>query len=284
MTGKQLYSALVDEIRNGRITGRLPSIAQLKIKYGTSHNTIHLALDRLKMQGLVYGQQGKGVFVNRDALQENRRGAVLFYLGALDINSLARNRFYVRMLTVLKAELQKAGLELILNSQLDDLQKQYSAVIIPDANRLSRQELSRLNLSHPGRVCLLNHKIDGYVSICNDNFRGGWLAVERLYAAGHRNLAMLTVYLDLPYNFFYDRRDGVSAFQQKHRDLCITQFPVSDRGEKECVIGIAKEIVEHRQTIVVQASHYMLEEQKKTNELLTLISNKLSFIVDELTK
>lgn len=36
--------------------------------------------------------------------------------------------------------------------------------------------------------------------------------------------------------------------------------------------------------VVVQASHFMLEEQKKTNELLTLISNKLAFIVDELTK
>ena len=38
-----------------------------------------------------------------------------------------------------------------------------------------------------------------------------------------------------------------------------------------------------RQTIVVQASHYMLEEQKRTNELLTAISNKLAFIVTELT-
>ena len=43
------------------------------------------------------------------------------------------------------------------------------------------------------------------------------------------------------------------------------------------------QIVEHRQTITVQAFHFMLEEQKKTNELLTLISNKLAFIVAELT-
>lgn len=35
-------------------------------------------------------------------------------------------------------------------------------------------------------------------------------------------------------------------------------------------------------TIVVQASHYMLEEQKRTNELLSLISKKLAFIVEEL--
>lgn len=42
------------------------------------------------------------------------------------------------------------------------------------------------------------------------------------------------------------------------------------------------EAVEHRQTVIVQASHYMLKEQQKTNELLTAISNKLAFIVDEL--
>lgn len=32
----------------------------------------------------------------------------------------------------------------------------------------------------------------------------------------------------------------------------------------------------------VEATHYMMEEMRKTNELLTLISNKLAFIVDEL--
>lgn len=44
------------------------------------------------------------------------------------------------------------------------------------------------------------------------------------------------------------------------------------------------QVVEHRQTVTIQATHYMMEEMKKTNELLTLISNKLAFIVDELTK
>lgn len=43
------------------------------------------------------------------------------------------------------------------------------------------------------------------------------------------------------------------------------------------------ETVERKQTIVIQATHYMMEEQKKTNELLTLISNKLSFIVEQLS-
>lgn len=44
----------------------------------------------------------------------------------------------------------------------------------------------------------------------------------------------------------------------------------------------APQIVEHRQTVTVQATHYMAQEMQKTNELLKQISAKLAFIVDEL--
>ena len=42
-------------------------------------------------------------------------------------------------------------------------------------------------------------------------------------------------------------------------------------------------VVEHRQNVTIQATHYMEQELRKTNELLTSISNKLAFIVEELT-
>lgn len=42
------------------------------------------------------------------------------------------------------------------------------------------------------------------------------------------------------------------------------------------------QVVEHRQTVMVQATWAMTQEMQKTNELLKLISNKLAFIVDEL--
>lgn len=44
----------------------------------------------------------------------------------------------------------------------------------------------------------------------------------------------------------------------------------------------APQVIEHRQTVTVQATHYMMEEMRKTNELLTVISNKLAYIVDDL--
>ena len=43
------------------------------------------------------------------------------------------------------------------------------------------------------------------------------------------------------------------------------------------------QVVEHRQTVTIQATHYMMQEMKKTNELLELISRKMAFIVDQLS-
>lgn len=44
----------------------------------------------------------------------------------------------------------------------------------------------------------------------------------------------------------------------------------------------APQVVEHRQTVTIQATNYMMEEMRKTNELLTVISNKLAYIVEDL--
>ena len=44
----------------------------------------------------------------------------------------------------------------------------------------------------------------------------------------------------------------------------------------------AEVVKEVRQTVTIQATHYMEEQQRRTNELLTQISAKLAFIVDEL--
>lgn len=44
------------------------------------------------------------------------------------------------------------------------------------------------------------------------------------------------------------------------------------------------QVVEHRQTVQIQATHYMMEQMKEMNEHLKLISAKLAYIVEELTK
>lgn len=43
------------------------------------------------------------------------------------------------------------------------------------------------------------------------------------------------------------------------------------------------QVVEHRQSVQIQATHFMTEELREMKELLKGISNKLAFIVEELT-
>lgn len=77
------------------------------------------------------------------------------------------------------------------------------------------------------------------------------------------------------------REAAESANEDSQEDIA----PAVDESEKEEQNKDQQtQIVEHRQTVTIQATHYMMEEMRKTNELLALISNKLAFIVDELTR
>lgn len=72
------------------------------------------------------------------------------------------------------------------------------------------------------------------------------------------------------------------AKQEKQKKIAEVAKAVGAITASEIKVDEPKPVQESRQTIVVQASHYMLEEQKKTNELLTCISNKLAAIVSDL--
>lgn len=54
------------------------------------------------------------------------------------------------------------------------------------------------------------------------------------------------------------------------------------KEEPPQIVAPPPQIVEHRQTVTVQATWQMTQEMQKTNELLRQISNKLAYIVDEL--
>ena len=43
------------------------------------------------------------------------------------------------------------------------------------------------------------------------------------------------------------------------------------------------QVIEHRQTVTLVANQYLMEEVKQQTELLKLISNKLAYIVEQLS-
>ena len=78
--------------------------------------------------------------------------------------------------------------------------------------------------------------------------------------------------------------DNLQGYKQYIKDVNkrSTERKKKEAKKEEPAQEPVPQVVEHRQTVTVQATHYMMEEMRKTNELLTVISNKLAYIVDDL--
>lgn len=70
----------------------------------------------------------------------------------------------------------------------------------------------------------------------------------------------------------------VAAIKAKEKEKAATEAKPEPKPEP-----VSEAKIKLPQTVIFQPTHYMMQEMQKTNELLTLISNKLSYIVDQLT-
>ena len=126
-----------------------------------------------------------------------------------------------------------------------------------------------------------------------------WWAVKTLLkggstitdAADYFMLSVNTVSRIKQSETYADYKQSLAAMHAQYRKPKLARLP--DKKEEpqqeepkeepqEEVKPVEPQIIEHRQTVTVQATHYMMTEMQKTNELLTAISAKLAFIVDEL--
>ena len=92
---------------------------------------------------------------------------------------------------------------------------------------------------------------------------------------------------------YEEYKHKVAARSSSYRKKLAKELQAKEEKEAAESIVIDKEkmeyqeptaqVVEHRQTIQIQATHYMTEELREIKELLKCMSNKLAFIVEELT-
>ena len=61
----QLAAILRQQIQDGVLVNRIPSVRTLAQEYGVSHITADKALSVLKEEGLIISVRGKGAYVNR---------------------------------------------------------------------------------------------------------------------------------------------------------------------------------------------------------------------------
>ena len=227
MTAQELFQELKHRIRGGELTDKLPSISEMIAAYRVSHRTVKKALDMLKMQQLVYGMQGKGVYVRGYAKQKKNDDRIYVYCDLRDLNT----PFFVKVLDMLLSKAAAADLRIELISNFRDCENGggrfgfiMSGAVHPEENLVLAkhfQYVLGINLS-------CNFPGDRHIYGCvNDNFYGGYKAVEYLYNRGHRHIGIAACGLDRPDNIFTRRARGAEQFASEHPDVILVRHNVS---------------------------------------------------------
>lgn len=98
-----------------------------------------------------------------------------------------------------------------------------------------------------------------------------YLKVSSDVVAMFRKSETYEEYQTIMYEYSQNMRKRAAASKAKEKEQEKTAEPTKTEEPKSPTV------------IKVEANHYMMEEMKKTNELLKGISAKLAFIVEELT-
>lgn len=103
------------------------------------------------------------------------------------------------------------------------------------------------------------------------------------------NIGIATVYRIKASGTYEEYKDKANAYYFRHKkqksetkasEAIAEERPEAKPEEKP---GVVTGVVEHRQTVIVQATSYMMEEMKRQTELLKVISAKLLWIVEQLS-
>ncbi len=285
MTAQELFQELKDKIRRGELTGKLPSIAGFVRTYHISHNTVKKVLDMLKMQQLVYGQQGRGVFVRNYAKQKKTAQKVLIYC---DLACL-HNTFYLRVLNMLRQKSAADGsftIDLITDIKQAENSEYLLCFIVKGSNPEDMRRLTANLDRQKVRGINLEYRLDSAEDIpgChNDNFSGGYMAVEYLYRHGHRHIGILSCAQELPVNIFHYRLLGAEKFAADHPDCHLSSVNVdtasgSGSFEVPAAISQLRQIMPQMTAIfaftdfmAMQSMHFLQQSGLKVPEDISII-------------
>jgi len=80
-------------------------------------------------------------------------------------------------------------------------------------------------------------------------------------------------YKAISYEFYKSKKKKMAAVKAKEK----AEEPAPEKQEQP-----ATQVVEHRQSVTIQATHFMDTKLDKIIELLTIMNNKLGAIIDDL--
>lgn len=223
---KSVYQTLESRIRSGELSGKLPSQAQLISEFKVSHNTIKKVLDQLKLAGLVTGHQGKGVYVSQppNAKRAGTAGIYLSYLQHMGIP------FYMRALATLKTELEQHNWDLDYLGNIDGFDPHRHQALIVLESLPGEFDVQKVISQHQTRIIQLNNQFDPLLpATFSNNIQCGYLAMQQLYRAGHRNIGIITRETYHADSIFAYRLQGAKKFAAEHKSIRFIQLELDLR-------------------------------------------------------
>ncbi len=214
----ELAETLQERIAAGVYCDRLPSVLALSREFDVNPNTIQRTLELLKQRNYVYAVGGKGVFVMEAGTPRVRRVVTVFVKCFFE----STNPFYMMFLKELHKNLAAKNVEMEIAMEFKLPDPKRCQAVLSLGKSLPDEEYEKITeLIAPDKICYCDmYRTDKRAMICSDNFAGGRLAVDYLYAKGHRRIGILT-YDAIPGQTFMKRLEGALSLAQEHSDAVL---------------------------------------------------------------
>ncbi len=212
----KIFETLKDRIRKGKLTGQLPSLAQLTAEFHVSTSTVKKVIDQLKVAGLVYGEQGRGIFSS--APTRPLRGTV----GLLLLPQHMEIPFYLHFSLRLRQVLARHGLECCqVDSVAGLLASPANAAVVPvGMSGFTPEQFQETRRRFGNRHVQIIDRIPGVSYVSTDYYGAGMMAARYLYEHGHRKIGVIArdIYGEGE-NLFTLRYHGFRDFAAAHADM-----------------------------------------------------------------
>ena len=199
-----LYDNLNQTISSGALRPgmRLPTENELAESFGISRQTVRRALAKLQQDGRIYSIQGSGSFVafsNHSAVANNRIAVITTYFSDYifpaiirGINSVSfEHSFTLEMhATNNSISVERSILSGLLSKPVSGIIVEGTKAALPNPNTVYYRQLSQ-----SGAPIVFINSIypqlegqNGIVSVCADDYAGGYQLVSRLIDEGHTRI------------------------------------------------------------------------------------------------
>lgn len=193
------YARLAETLRAQITSGtaapgeRLPSFAQMRIRYQATQATVEKALGLLEREGLIVRRSGSGIYVAQPEKNLSRRKKPRSKSGIIGVSGLgfaadAAASYWTDLLGGMRRAASNADVHLLLLDHASSHGwEKADGVLVCDWT--AHDILDRVAPSQPCVSVLVD--VAGRSSVVADDYMGGYLATRHLLDLGHRRIAYL---------------------------------------------------------------------------------------------